>query len=204
MGIVTAIADDPAGEHRIRVKIPVAGFDEEGVWARLATLDAGNGRGTYFRPETDDEVVVGFFHDDPAYPVILGGLHSSAMPPPEDSEADNALKGFTSREGLQVVFDDEKKVMTLATPGGNKVVLSDDDGGIRLEDQNGNSIALSSEGVAIKSAAAVSVQAATDASLEGVNVNVNASASLTAEGSASASMSSSGQLEISGTLVMIN
>lgn len=203
-GIVTAIAGDPAGEHRIRVKIPVAGFEEEGVWARLATLDAGHARGTYFRPEVDDEVVVGFFHDDPAFPVVLGGLHSSAMPPPEEAADENPLKGFTSREGLKVVFDDDTGAITISTPGGNSVLLSDDEGGIRIEDQNGNAIALSSDGIALESAGAVTVTAQGDASVEGANVSLSASASLTAEGSASAGLSSTGTLEISGGLVMIN
>jgi len=98
VGIVTEIADDPAGENRVRVKIPVAGMDEQGVWARVATLDAGEERGTFFRPEVDDEVVLGFFHNDPAHPVILGMLHSSAKPPPVEPTADNHEKAYVSRE----------------------------------------------------------------------------------------------------------
>ncbi len=39
------------------VTLPVLGESVE-VWARLATPDAGNKRGTYFRPEPDDEVVL--------------------------------------------------------------------------------------------------------------------------------------------------
>ena len=57
VGVVTELAEDPGKEHRIRVKVPLAGMDEQGVWARVATLDAGNERGTLFRPEIDDEVV---------------------------------------------------------------------------------------------------------------------------------------------------
>ena len=49
----------------------------------LATLDAGKERGTFFRPEIGDEVVVGFLNDDPRHPVILGMCHSSAKPAPE-------------------------------------------------------------------------------------------------------------------------
>ncbi|MFZ3088483.1 MAG: type VI secretion system tip protein VgrG, partial [Methylotenera sp.] len=65
IGIVTALESDPAGEDRIKVKLPMVSTTEEGVWARLSTLDAGKERGTFFRPEIDDEVIVGFLNDDP-------------------------------------------------------------------------------------------------------------------------------------------
>ena len=55
VGIVTELTGDPDNEHRIRVKVPLAGMDEQGVWARVATLDAGDQRGTVFRPEKDDD-----------------------------------------------------------------------------------------------------------------------------------------------------
>ena len=100
VGIVTELAGDPGKEHRIRVKVPLAGMDEQGVWARVATLDAGDQRGTVFRPEKDDEVVLGFFHDDPAQPVVLGMLHSSAKAPPIEPTDDNDEKGYVSRSKI--------------------------------------------------------------------------------------------------------
>ena len=89
---------------------------EEGVWARLATLDAGDGRGTFFRPEIDDEVVVGFLDGDPRFPVVLGQCHSSAKPAPEPAKDDNHVKGYVSRSKLKLTFDDDKKVVVLETP----------------------------------------------------------------------------------------
>lgn len=203
-GIVTALADDPAGEHRIRVKIPVAGMDEEGVWARLATLDAGNERGTFFRPEVDDEVVVGFFHDDPAYPVILGMLHSSALAPPEEVSEDNFLKGYTSRESLKLVFDDENGAIKLETPEANLLILTDGEGGITLSDQNNNLLVMNSDGIALTSDGDIKIVAGGDVTLEGTNMELKGSAAFKAEGSSSAEMSSSGTLTVSGSLVKIN
>ena len=57
IGIVTQLESDPDGEDRILVKIPVINNDEDGIWCRVSTLDAGNKRGTFFRPEIEDEVI---------------------------------------------------------------------------------------------------------------------------------------------------
>jgi uncharacterized protein involved in type VI secretion and phage assembly len=179
-------------------------MDEEGVWARLATLDAGNARGTYFRPEVDDEVVVGFFHDDPAFPVVLGMLHSSALPPPEEAAEDNHLKGYTSRGNLKLVFDDENGVITIETPEGNSLLLTDGDGGIALSDQNGNSLVMNSDGIELSSAGNIKVAANGDIGVEGINTELKGSAAFKAEGSSSAQLSSSGTLTVSGSLVQIN
>ena len=205
VGVVTALAEDPGKEHRIRVKVPLAGMDEQGVWARVATLDAGNQRGTLFRPEIDDEVVVGFFHADPAQPVVLGMLHSSAKAPPIEPTADNDEKGYVSRSKIALRFDDKKKVAILETPGGNRLTLSDDKGGIVLEDQNGNSIVLGKDGIALTSSKkAVTLKAKTDLKVESLNAEIKASSGVKVKGSGTAEISSSGKMTVKGSLVMIN
>jgi uncharacterized protein involved in type VI secretion and phage assembly len=195
---VTEISGDPGNEHRIRVKVPLAGMDEQGVWARLATLDAGDKRGTVFRPEVDDEVVLGFFHADPGQPVVLGMLHSSANAPPIDETSDNDEKGYVSRSKIALRFDDKKKVAILETPGGNRLTLSDDKGGIMLEDQNGNSITMNSDGIALASSKkAVKVKAKTDFKVEATgNAEIKGTQGLT--------IKAGGSLTVKGSTVMIN
>ncbi|HBL80092.1 MAG TPA: Rhs element Vgr protein, partial [Aequorivita sp.] len=78
IGVVSQLESDPDGEDRILVKIPIINKEEQGIWTRIATLDAGNNRGSFFLPEIGDEVIVGFVNDDPNHAVILGMLHSSA------------------------------------------------------------------------------------------------------------------------------
>lgn len=203
IGIVTALTD-PDNENRIRVKVPLAGMDEQGVWARVATLDAGDQRGTVFRPEVDDEVVLGFFHSDPAQPVVLGMLHSSAKAPPITPTDDNDLKGYVSRSKVALRFDDKKKSAILETPGGNRLTLSDDDGGIKLEDQNGNSIVINKDGIVLTSKKAVTIKADGDFKADAANVEIKASGGATVKGSSTAEISSSGQLTVKGSMVMIN
>jgi Rhs element Vgr protein len=204
IGIVTDLAGDPGNEHRIRVKVPLAGMDEQGVWARVATLDAGDQRGTVFRPEKDDEVVLGFFHDDPAQPVVLGMLHSSAKAPPITPTDDNDLKGYVSRSKVALRVDDKKKAAILETPGGNRLTLSDDDGGVKLEDQNGNSIVMNQDGIALTSKKAVTIKANSDLNADALNVTIKATSGATVKGTSTAEISSSGQLTVKGSMVMIN
>lgn len=211
IGIVTVLENDPDGEDRIKVRLPLVSASEEGSWARLATLDAGKGRGTFFRPEIGDEVVVGFLGDDPRHPVILGMCHSSAKPAPEPAKDDNHHKGYVSREKLKFTFDDEKKIITLETPGGNKMVLSEEDKGISLVDQNGNKITLNDSGIKIESSKDLILKASNDVSIEGMNTELKAQTAFKASGSASAEVSGasttikgSATTVIKGGMVQIN
>lgn len=211
MGIVTALEGDPDGEDRIKVRLPLVSPQEEGTWARIATLDAGSERGTFFRPEIDDEVVVGFLNDDPRYPVVLGMCHSSAKPAPEPAKDDNHLKGYVSREKMKFTFDDEKKIVSFETPGGNKLSLSEEDKGILIEDQNGNKITLNDKGITIESAKDLILKATKDFKAEGMNIELKAQTGFKAEGSATAEMSGanttvkgSAATTIKGGMVQIN
>jgi Rhs element Vgr protein len=167
IGVVEQLENDPKGEHRILVKVPTIDPQAEGTWARVATLDAGENRGSFFRPEIGDEVVVGFISDDPRDAVILGMLHSRAKPAPIEAQDDNHLKALVTRSGMKIFFDDEKKILTLATPGGNSITLSEEDSSIAIEDQNGSIISLKPEGITLKSNGDISLEAQGQLSLKG-------------------------------------
>lgn len=174
IGIVTMLENDPDGEERIKVRIPLVSESDEGTWSRIATLDAGKNRGTFFRPEIGDEVIVGFLNDDPCQPVVLGGCHSSAMPAPEPAKDDNHRKGYASRENMKLVFDDEKKVISIETPAGNSFTLTEEEKGIVIKDQNGNIIRLDDGGVKIESIKDLAIKAAGDIKIEGMNIELKA------------------------------
>lgn len=205
IGVVTALEGDPASEERIQVRLPIVNKDEDGTWARIATLDAGDKRGTFFRPEVGDEVLIGFIGQDPRHAVVLGGLHSSAKAAPEPADDDNHKKGYVSRSEMKLVFDDEKKSITIETPKGNLIELSEDTGGISLADENGNKLTLNADGVTIESAKDIVFKAASgDLKMEALNVTAKAQMNFKAEGSAGAELSASGQTVIKGAIVQIN
>jgi Rhs element Vgr protein len=212
IGIVTTLEGDPDGEDRIQVRLPIISKDDEGIWARIATLDAGQNRGTFFRPEIGDEVIVGFLNDDPRHPVVLGMCHSSAKPAPEPPSDDNHVKGYVTRSEMKLLFDDDKKIISLETPNGNKMELTEEGKGIKFEDENGNKIVLNNDGILIESAKDIILKAAGDLKTEGVNVELKAQAEFKAEASVSATLKGSatvtveggGQALLKGGIVQIN
>ena len=206
IGVVTALGGDPAGEERIAVRLPLLDPAADGTRARIVSVDAGKERGFFFRPEVGDEVVVGFLHNDPREAVVLGALHGSRhpVPPPFKTEDANNKKGYVSRSKLQVVFDDEKKTLTLSTPGGNLLRLDDDAKGITLQDQHGNKIVLGKDGISIESSKALTFKATTDAKLSAQGVELAAQAQLKATGSGGVELSSSATAVLKGATVMIN
>ena len=91
------------------------------------------------------------FGGDQRDPIILGALHSSSRPPAYTPEAENSKKGFVTAGKLSLEFDDKEKVLTLETPGGNKLVISDAAKGLTLTDEQQNTIVLAKDGITLES-----------------------------------------------------
>jgi len=204
IGIVTAL-EDPLGEDRVRVRLPLIEPDGDGVWARVARPEAGPGRGFVFRPELDDEVVLGFLDNDPRHPVLLGALHSSQRTAPEPADDDNPARVYRSREGLEMRFDDAARAITLSTPGGRTLLLDDDQGVIRLSDGAGNELRLDDQGITLKSAAATTLETTTSLEQKVTgNFTLQVSGQLKLEGTAGAELRSSALTVLAGSLLQLN
>lgn len=218
--VVKKLDGDPQKEYRIQVELPWLDGKSKLLWARLATMYATGGMGTFFLPEPGDEVLVGFMNQDPGHPVILGSLYGAKHKPPFEYEAKNNTKAIVTREKLRIEFDEEKKVITVATPGKNTLEISDDGKQIRLADQHKNEIKMDSGGITLTSAKDIKLKAkgnitmdATmklsgtakqDVSLEGLNVKVQAKVGASVKGNATAELSATGQTTVKGAMVMIN
>lgn len=220
IGVVVS-NEDPDGEHRVRVRMPLVSSDEDGTWARVAALDAGSERGFFFRPEVGDEVALGFLNDDPRQAVILGMLHSSANAAPLQGSDDNHEKVYQSRSKMKLYFNDEKKVMQFETPGGNKIVLSEEDKAIKITDMNGNKIEMTQDGISMESSKAITLKAGTEFKMEsgtsfsgkagtelkiesGTSLGIKGGTDLKAEGGVAAELSSGGVTKVKGSLLQLN
>ncbi len=204
VGIVKKIESDPLSEFRVLIQLPTSGGADEAIWARMATLDAGNERGSFFRPYVDDEVIVGFVDNNPLHAVILGCLHSSKNASPVTPANSNNIKGIYSKEKMKWQMDEEKKEILFEGTKGNKILLSEDQKGITLEDQNGNKIVMNDNGIEITSSKDFKIKASGDIKLEGTNAEIKANAQYKASGSSGAEISSSAVTNVKGSTVNIN
>ncbi|MBL7828079.1 MAG: type VI secretion system tip protein VgrG [Saprospiraceae bacterium] len=211
IGKVVQLQNDPEGQDRILVRLPIIDPGAQGIWSRVASLDAGANRGSFFRPEIDDEVIVGFVNDDPRDAVVLGMLHSSANPAPISAQDVNHEKGFVTRSDMRLHFHDDTKTITISTPAGNTVKIDEASMSILIQDQNQNKIKLSPTGIDLESPKNVNIKA-------GINLSLSAGAALSIGGNmitasaqgpielkgAMAKLAGQGIAEISGGLVKIN
>lgn len=220
IGTVLALSDDPDAQHRIKIKLPALQTETDGVWARLMQFHASNGFGAFFIPEVNDEVIVGFFNEDPSHPVVLGSLYSSSHTPPFALSTENNTKALVTRSLHKIEFDEKDKIITITTPGTNKIVLDDKDKSILISDQNSNHIKLSADGMELKTAknlkfqaqggisleatGAIQITSKADVKVAGLNVSCEAQVGIVAKGSATAELSASGQTTVKGAMVMIN
>ncbi len=204
IGVVTKLENDPDGEFRIQLRLPVIDPVSDGIWARMAFQDAGDNRCAFFLPELGDEVIVGFVNDDPRDAIVLGMLNSSAKPGPFTASDDNHQKGWQTRSGIKMVFDDDKSSWTLETPAGKKIVVDDDADAAEIEDQHGNKITMDSNGISIESAKDLILKAQNEIKVEGLNITQKASAAMKCQGGSQAEISASGELVVKGGIVRIN
>ncbi len=204
IGVVTKLESDPNGENRIMVRLPMIDTSDEGIWSRVSTLDAGNNRGTFFLPEIGDEVIVGFINNDPRQAIILGMCNSSNKPAPLTASDQNNEKGYVSRSGMKIIFDDDKKSIDIETPAGNKILISEDQKTIMMQDQNGNKFTMDQNGITIESIKDLSLKASNDFSTQGVNASIQGSAQTTVKGGSGAELSSGGNTAVKGSIVQIN
>ena len=220
IGIVKKLDEDPEQQYRIQVSVPLLQAENEGVWARMAHFHASSSVGSFIIPEVGDEVVLGYFNNDPSSPVILGSLYSPKNKAALELTAENYIKSFTTKTELKLQFDDENKAITLETPGGHSFVMDDNNQNIVITDSNKNIIEMNSSGISMTSPGDISLQAdgkismtatgnieasaTADVTVDGMNIKNNAKTAYSANGSASAELTASGTATIKGAMVMIN
>lgn len=144
--------DDKDNLGRVLVELlasPAVGDQRLLAWARVATLMAGNDRGSVFFPEPDDEVLVAFHAGDPRRPYVLGALWNGKDPLPQKVEKANNIRVLKTRSGHRLEFDDsqESPKITVTTPNGCQLILDDTSGGqLKLTHPTGSGIEIDPSG----------------------------------------------------------
>lgn len=183
IGVVTEIEEDPDNQFRIKVKIPAINEFGEGIWARLSSMFSGNEMGSFFIPNVNDEVIVGYFGGNPDNPVILGSLYSSQNAMPFWIQRENNIRGLVTKEGMKLLFNDKDQSIALSTENGNKLLISDTEKGFILGDQNGNKIVMNANGITLDSSKEIHLKANSDLKMNSISATISAATTLAIKGS---------------------
>lgn len=199
VGIVTD-NEDPQNLGRVRVRLPYAGVDFVGDWARVAAPGNGASRGFVWIPEVNDEVLVAFHHGSVREPYVLGGLWNGVDAPPTIEVDGGKLNGrkIVSRDGNEIFFWDKPQNSTLgmATAGQEVISLLN-----RLEKE----FSVTSDGKIILNAQGdIEITATGKVTISGsAGVEMTSSASAKVSGSAQLSLESSGITSVKGSQVSL-
>jgi phage baseplate assembly protein V len=191
IGVVTN-NKDPDGLGRVKASLPWMDDQVETNWARVAAPMAGAGRGIYFLPEVNDEVLVAFEHGNPDTPYVLGGLWNGQDKPPEANG------------------NGKNDVRTIRSRSGNVIRLTDTDGGSKIEiidSSTKNSIVISAKDNSITIAAAGDITIASSGGklkLSGNSVEITSTSTVKVQASQNTEVTASGQLTLKGQVVNIN
>ncbi len=221
IGKVKAIINDPDNDFRVQVEIPFLHSDDQLIWARLSSHYTGDSFGSFFMPEIDSEVILVFINNDPSSAVILGSMFSSKIPAPLTPAEDTDIKMLKTSSGLTIEFDDsdDKVIMTLSSPKGNKIVLSEEDEALTITDQNSNEIKMTADEMTIDSKSKlvikatdeidisspkISVSGSDSYSLSGGKVEVSSDGKVDITAGGAANIKSSGAMSVKGSAVNLN
>jgi uncharacterized protein involved in type VI secretion and phage assembly len=198
LGVAVAVVLDNidlTGAARVQLRLPwLPGVEP---WARLAVLSAGDGRGTFFIPQVDDEVLVAFAQGDVMEPYVLGSLWSLADLPPHDLATDAVSKRIVKTpEGHVIEIDDSEGSITIRTSKDHTVRIGPDR--VELEASGGGGK------VSLEDGGTLTLEATTKIELKAPQVVINADTSFEARSNGTASIGASGSLDVQGSLVKIN
>ncbi|MFY0566333.1 phage baseplate assembly protein V [Archangium lansingense] len=161
--------DDQEDLARVQVRLVSTPEDtgdaDATLWARVAVPFAGGGRGAFLLPDVGDEVALVFVNGDPRQPLIVGGLWSGSAPPPETLGGSKrrvdryALVGARGSRIAIVEEQDGQATISLSTPGGQSVTITQTDGGKVVLETASNKVTLDTKGVTVETPLTVKVSA---------------------------------------------
>lgn len=191
VGVVTN-NQDPDEMHRIKVRFPWLSQDVESNWARVAAPMAGGGRGAYFLPEVDDEVLVAFEQGRIDQPFVLGSLWNGQDAAPEsNADGENNHRTIQSRSGHVVRLNDKsgsETVEIIDKSGNNKIII----------DTAANTITIEAESdITIRSNSG-------KLTMEGNGIEMTSQAGITAKASSTMDLTASGTVTVKGATIQLN
>ena len=159
-------------QARGRVQITLAGLSVP-YWANCVVASAGQNYGVALLPKTGEVVLVAFLTPD--QPFILGSVWQGANAAPSDENPVDQRYVIRTQGGTKMIFDDSASSMTVATPHGNTIVLTDTSDAFTVT-VGGSSIQVTPSNITITASSAVQINAAS-VTVAAPSVTVNAAMS---------------------------
>src|SRR5690349_20358599 len=120
IALVTNVKD-PDKQGRVKVCFPRLSGMPESDWARVVQPAGGSGRGFYWLPEVNDEVLVAFEMGQPNRPYVIRALWNAKDKPMKDAYTDeNTTRMIQTKSGHQIALSDKD--------GEGKITISDGTG----------------------------------------------------------------------------
>ncbi|MBX3030699.1 MAG: VgrG-related protein [Chloroflexi bacterium] len=193
-GIVSDI-DDPLGQGRVKVQLPLLSDQYVSDWARVCLPGAAKDRGLVMLPEVGDEVLVVFESGDVRRPYVLGGLWNGQDTPPLGSKL--IENGMARRRGL--VSRRNHRIICMDAADDDGIAILTGEGGMRLAlDRTESRIHLFSDGRIV-------IEADQDIEIRTKgSMTLDAQRQLTLKGASGVSISSSATVDIDGAMISLN
>ncbi|MGG7466937.1 type VI secretion system Vgr family protein [Chryseobacterium arthrosphaerae] len=121
--IATVISNtDPLNQGRITVKFDWQLHDTTNFIRMMAPDAGGTGqvaqnRGYVAIPEVGDQVMVGFVHNHPDRPFVMGGMFHGGTA--LGGGINNHMRSIQTKSGIKVLMNDDEKSVTILDPSGN-------------------------------------------------------------------------------------
>jgi type VI secretion system secreted protein VgrG len=116
--------NDPKGLGRVQVEFYWASGNKSSHWIRMIQPHTGAGKGFYFIPEIDEEVLVGFEGGNAQCPYVMGA-HYNGQAKSDFYDPKNSIKGWKLLFGQLFKFI-EKVGIWLSDPSGNEIHLDEE------------------------------------------------------------------------------
>ena len=129
---------DPQGQGRVQVRFDWQLHDTTN-FIRVMSPDAGGtgditqNRGYVAIPEVGDQVMVGFVHNHPDRPFVMGGLFHGGTA--LGGGVNNHMRSIQTKSGIKVLMNDDEKSVTILDPSGNTYFM-DGNGNIEVTAPN--------------------------------------------------------------------
>jgi uncharacterized protein involved in type VI secretion and phage assembly len=212
IGVVTN-NQDPDNMHRIKVKFPWLSDDVESNWARVAAPMAGKGRGAYFLPEVDDEVLIAFEHGRVDHPFVIGSLWNGKDEAPEsNSDGENNNRTIKSRSGHVLRFHDKSgsEKIEIISQSGHQLRLDDKSGSETIEiiDKSGSNkviIDTANNSITIEAKSDITIKSSTGKlTMQANGIEMKSQAGVSIQAASSMDLKAGAQVTVKGAMIQLN